>query len=285
MAEMTPKEMQQKMELQLHEQYAVNNNASLSSIIVFMVGLLSAIGAYGHVFIHTANYFEDILSPTRSICFSLTQLSYALVAVIFVLDVMIAICIIQGINQRNEQFITAAIRYKYYDKNLPAFFPKNYTPKEKKRLNIVQGLYGELVRIGILTKVLIYSGFVYKLVLNICKYCHLGCPNISAICLVSSAFIICFLGWIIIQSCFIKRYRDKYADRNRQYKSWEQDPSAPRVDCFSNKSEATKSGRSKKDKIMNKIIDWYLPLTISTDNCENADEKGQKAHVKNAKEK
>ena len=40
-------EMQQQMELQLHEQYAINNNAYLKSIIALFIGLFAAIGFYG----------------------------------------------------------------------------------------------------------------------------------------------------------------------------------------------------------------------------------------------
>ena len=45
--------MEQELEKQLHEQYAINNNANLSSVIALLVSLFAAIGAYGYVFIHT----------------------------------------------------------------------------------------------------------------------------------------------------------------------------------------------------------------------------------------
>ena len=44
--------MELDIEKQLHEQYAVNNNAYLSSVISFLVGLFGAIGAYGYMLIY-----------------------------------------------------------------------------------------------------------------------------------------------------------------------------------------------------------------------------------------
>ena len=44
--------MTQKLELQLHEQYAINNNANLSSIVTLICTILVIFGSYGYVFVH-----------------------------------------------------------------------------------------------------------------------------------------------------------------------------------------------------------------------------------------
>lgn len=41
MTEKIDKEMQQEMELQLHEQYAINNNANLGSVVSLIITMLA----------------------------------------------------------------------------------------------------------------------------------------------------------------------------------------------------------------------------------------------------
>jgi hypothetical protein len=54
-----PKKKIFELERQLHEQYAINNNSNLSSIIALMTALLAIFGVYGYVFIHTNIKFAD----------------------------------------------------------------------------------------------------------------------------------------------------------------------------------------------------------------------------------
>ena len=46
-------EMQQELEKQLHEQYAINNNANLGNIIVLLTALIAVFGAYGYIYLHS----------------------------------------------------------------------------------------------------------------------------------------------------------------------------------------------------------------------------------------
>lgn len=195
---MEPQEMQQKMELQLHEQYAINNNANLNSIIILIVGLFAALGSYGYVFLHTANYFEDVINVNDSIKYSLTQLTYALVGAVFVIEVMIYICMYQGVAQRCEQFIIYAIRCYHGKKDfIENIFPSGYNPFNKKRLEIVQGLYGELIKIGIGALILIILSYCYKIFMNIyiCKEYGANCQAI--ILVVISTILIIIISIIV----------------------------------------------------------------------------------------
>ena len=64
MSEDDDKKMQQEMLLQLHQQYAVNNNAKLESAVSLIVGLIAVIGAYGYVFLHiNEGSFVPCLKP------------------------------------------------------------------------------------------------------------------------------------------------------------------------------------------------------------------------------
>lgn len=54
----TDEYMQSEMEKQLHEQYAINNNANTGSIVTLFVAMLASVGAYGFVYLHTINAFS-----------------------------------------------------------------------------------------------------------------------------------------------------------------------------------------------------------------------------------
>ena len=83
------------------------------------------------------NYFEDVINLNDSIKYSLTQLTYALVGAAFVIEMMIYICMYQGVAQRCEQFIIYAIRCNYGKKDfIENIFPSGYNPFNKKRLEI-----------------------------------------------------------------------------------------------------------------------------------------------------
>lgn len=56
-------EMQQELEKQLHEQYAINNNANLGSIIVLLTALIAVFGAYGYIYLHSKFVFITIEQP------------------------------------------------------------------------------------------------------------------------------------------------------------------------------------------------------------------------------
>ena len=53
-------EKQFELEKQLHEQYAINNNSNLGSIIAILTTLVSVIGVYGYIFVHsTLDFAKD----------------------------------------------------------------------------------------------------------------------------------------------------------------------------------------------------------------------------------
>ena len=151
-----------ELEKQLHEQYAMNNNERMSSLITLFVSLIAVLGAYGYMFLHTSSqsasdlgciylenekYTIDALLLTASMCF-------------VIIAIIQHLCIYQGAYQRKEQFIIYAIRQKYkIDDDL---FPSGYTPFGKTRRDFVQGIYGELVKIFGFVKVAILMTTLWK---------------------------------------------------------------------------------------------------------------------------
>ena len=143
--------LEHELEKQIHEQYAINNNANLSSIIALLLGLFAAIGAYGYVFIHTTVTSLPINYPIVT-SFDSSQFLFATIGCHIVLVIMLHICMYQGFAQRYEQFVTYAIRYEYHSQVnhsmlTKKIFPNTYHPFNKSGLNIIQGLYGEIVKI------------------------------------------------------------------------------------------------------------------------------------------
>jgi hypothetical protein len=201
--------MEQELEKQLHEQYAINNNANLSSVIALLVSLFAAIGAYGYVFIHTSNYPKCCCS--YGTVYDLSQLLFAAIAALVVLGIMLYVCIYQGFAQRYEQFITHAIRCKYHsqfmqqdDKQTQPFmiFPKGYHPYGKKRCNAIQGLYGVFAKIISLVIFLLSIATIYQII----TYCISWDQFFAEYGILSIAFIITAV--IIFVFC-LKLYFDK----------------------------------------------------------------------------
>ena len=149
----TSEEMKQEMELQLHEQYAQNNNSYFSSIVVLITSLLAVLGVYGYVFVRTSDMFAETWSElycSSTETYSLDALIYTALVATFVLVLCFHICAYQGTAQRKEQFIIDYIRRVNYSKKDFetdfAPFPKKYSPYGKKWNQFIQGLYWEVIK-------------------------------------------------------------------------------------------------------------------------------------------
>ena len=199
---MNLEERQFELEKQLHDQYAINNNERMSSLITLFVSLIAVLGAYGYMFLHTASksaldlgdiylgndtYTIDALLLTAAVCY-------------IVIAIMQHLCIYQGAYQRKEQFIIHTIRIK--NEMDMSIFPEGYTPFGKTRKDFVQGIYGELVKIFDYVEVMM-------LITTFWKYFEtkINVKSISFECLVF--FVVCFcLSFLHVQiyslKCFYK---------------------------------------------------------------------------------
>lgn len=203
-----------EIEKQLHEQYAVNNNSHLTSIITLLVGLFAVIGFYGKVFVESTLIFEDRLKG-----YSLTDLLWMYLFSFFSISIMMIICIYQGSSQRFEQFITYAIRNKYHLKidQDPKIFPSNYMPFGKNGLSFVQGLYGEFVKLFTITIHLLTLSFIYKLIMNAIE-CWGNGLNVEGIALCVAIFVCVFIIGLNVILVLYKR-ESKYKRLEKEYKT------------------------------------------------------------------
>lgn len=202
--------MQETMLLQLHEQYAVNNNAKLESAVTLIVGLLAVIGAYGFVFLHVDEFLVNLSFSHE---FTLNGLLLTATATTIVLAIMSHICMYQGFAQRKGQFIIYAIRrhYKlgiiYNDKRI---FPDSYHPFNKKFLEIYQGLFGEFIKIILVIQFII---FTTKIII----WCIYGDKIDNRF---ARLYFVVFVCCLIFHICIYYLHRRKYKDLCENYKEY-----------------------------------------------------------------
>lgn len=199
MEKLSNEAMQQKMELQLHEQYAVNNNANLSSILALIGVLIVTLGFFYKVFCETNNIEEMNATNPFVLLF---------ISIHFVLFIIFFISLFQGTKQRCEQFIIFAIRDKYYPdiENEVApysgrknrIFPRGYHPYGKNIFSMVQGIY-QYICIG---SILIALFITF---MTISKFQHCCCFLLV---------LLIFLIFIVISVC---GQRKKYKNYERAF--------------------------------------------------------------------
>ena len=138
--------------LQLHEQYAVNNNAALGNVMGLVVVLLAAVGAWAYVLvnIHTGRMFGHHAFFVTAQGFTPGGLLLASLGAEFVALVIFALCVYQGVAQRLEQFVIYSLRRRAgLSEGIRAcgdVFPESYTPFGKKGFDVVQGIFGLVAR-------------------------------------------------------------------------------------------------------------------------------------------
>ena len=165
-------EMQKELELQLHEQYAINNNANVSSFIAMIGALIIAFTGYGYVL------YQYLMVPcaccNHDKANAATIVHIATFAVLVVIFILYMVAIEVGAGQRSNQFVIHNIRKKAYDNNkeeLEKIYPEGYSPQGKNYFNFVQGIYNTLSWIfgGIYAFIAVLSFGV--IVQNCCGLC------------------------------------------------------------------------------------------------------------------
>ncbi len=204
---------------QLHEQYAVNNNSNLGSIITIIVSLVAVFGGYGYVYLNSIPIFSNKFSylyDKFSDAYYLDALLLAFCASIIVIAILWCLCVYQGIHQRNEQFIIDAIRHKAFGhdlNNTTYIFPKGYHPYYKEGPAIIQGIYGELVNILKWISILLAISVLIKVVANMIIF-----PAINPLGVWE--FIISFIFAIAVlweSHEIYEREKERYKKREKEF--------------------------------------------------------------------
>ena len=217
-----------KLEEQLHEQYAINNNANLASIMVLIVSLISVVGIYGFIFIYSSIDFAidwgHFVNNQKT--YSLDVLLFATIASYIILLILFYLAAYLGVNQRKEQFITYAIRKKHYEQSgekndYDRIFPSNYHPFNKTKYDFIQGLYGEICCILKILFWIITILTLVKIGFNLYKYHEYGLVSYSAMTVIV-IFIIFFILSLVSFCCIIASQFHSYQKRESEFieKKW-----------------------------------------------------------------
>ncbi len=221
----------------------------MGAIVSLLVSMFAAIGAYGYVWTHC----ESVQCMTRdNDFFQLPDLIFAAVGASFILLVMSYICMYQGTSQRLEQFITYKIRDKY---RIQVFFPEGYDPYCKKGLNVVQGLYGEFVKIFFFVMLVVAASFCLKLY----ELQGMQCDIYSLLKVVIGVFV-----YLILDILFLFENIRRYQKRCQS--------------CPHSKNEKNIETNSRSDYapfnccIMNATYDLYEKICLVWEKCKCAQE-------------
>lgn len=220
--------MKDSLLLHLHEQYAINNNANLGSMITLMAAVIAIIGGYGYVFLH----LDMSVGKTQLLCthpnFSLVSLILAATVTTIVLAILKYICMYQGLAQRKEQFIIYAIRCNNglsinKETTTERIFPNTYHPFGKKGNEIYQGLFGELIKIFKWLQFIIFISIVLPFCLYLTE-CKLDIYIIASLVLYIISCIVCYICYLL-KNC---KDQDTYSNLCDKYKGyWEDDCCTP----------------------------------------------------------
>lgn len=213
-----------ELEKQLHEQYAINNNAILGSVVTIITTLIGVIGIYGYVFIYsTIDFASDWGSFVNNGKYTLDVLLFSAIASYLILVIIFYLSAYIGTYQRKEQFITYAIRKKYYKKNggnndYDQIFPSNYHPfnKTKSGFEFIQGLYGEICCILKILFWVITILTLLKIGANILKNFENGVVSCSALVVVG-LFIVSLKLSLVSFCCIIDNLYQDYKKRESEF--------------------------------------------------------------------
>ena len=172
--------MKDTLEKQLHEQYAINNNANVSSFIAMIGSLIAAFTGYGYV---VNQYLMNKSKCCHCSCNhtfnSNTMLELATAAVLVVIFILYIVAIEIGAGQRSNQFVIHRIREKAYDNRSEfiATYHSGYSPEGKTYVTFIQGIYNSFswIFFGIYLAIVVYSCIEFNLSnCWITVYCILG---------------------------------------------------------------------------------------------------------------
>lgn len=231
--------MQQQLEMHLHEQYATNNNATLSSMLTLFVTMLAVLAGYGCVFLNSQAECEPESLLKVGDLYTISALLLTTSASTLILAAIAYICIETGYKGRMEQFITYAIRKKYYrtEEAFLEIFPKGYTPfkKDGNWITPIQSPYDTFLHITTVSMILIN---IVTTVRVLCSACNCGCCCCDMVLLVYIQMLTLLVFLIAVMYC-LKRCYGKYLKRAFEYrtKANGENKQSPNVGCTKQKSQ------------------------------------------------
>ena len=202
-----------ELEKQLHEQYAINNNAKVSSFISFIVALFALFGFYGYMYANTTIDFskngEFVVDTNQYTLDVFFLMSFVVCGILFFLTLL---SLQLGYSQRRDQIIIHRIReftYKNADHSMAEIFGDQYKPHGKSRSEFIVGYFNLFYWLFLYGQGFVFITSIIKIGLNIYKPMNTECS-----CWGLLVFIFLLLEIIFIIASLYKRCCDylKYKD-------------------------------------------------------------------------
>ena len=209
------KEMREFIYQDIHRGYSDNFNSILQSCMSLLIASLGVLWSFGYVFLYSTNELPSCWFEMQGNNFlNLKALCFTTISALIALTGIIMLLMYQGVAGRNEQFITHSIRRisEIVESNVHEIFPKDYHPYQKEDFKIMQGLYGEIVKLLIGISIIIYGITFIRMAILDCR--------ITKVCLFSSSFLLLFFTGIFIPFIlcwYWKKQKRKYEHRRDEY--------------------------------------------------------------------
>ena len=156
-----------ELESQLHEQYAINNNANVGSFVSFTVALLALFGFFGYSYVYSSNEFS---ANGKLISNGIMTLDVFLLFSIIVVGMLFFLSLISlqlGYSSRSNQIIIDRIRTKNFGtKNKKIIFGKSYSPKGKTWKSYIQDYFNMFYWLFFSGQILLILFSLFKTIQN-----------------------------------------------------------------------------------------------------------------------
>ena len=151
-----------ELESQLHEQYAINNNANVGSFVSFLAALLALFGFFGYAFVFSSNQFSVDGKLIKDSIMTLDVFFLFSIIVIGMLFFLSLVSLQLGYSNRSNQIIIDRIRDRYFKKNKKLIFGKSYSPLKKTWCSFVQDYFNIFYWMFFIGQILVIFFTVYK---------------------------------------------------------------------------------------------------------------------------
>ncbi len=155
-----------ELESQLHEQYAINNNANVGSFVTFLVALLALFGFFGYAFVFSSNEFSFDGKLIKDGIMTLDVFFLFSIIVFGMLFFLSLISLQLGYSSRSNQIIIDRIRNQYFAKNKKTIFGKSYSPLKKTWLNFIQDYFNFFYWLFFCGQILVFLFAIIKTIQN-----------------------------------------------------------------------------------------------------------------------
>lgn len=156
-----------ELESQLHEQYAINNNANVGSFVTFTVALLALFGFFGYSYVYSSNEFS---SNGKLISNGIMTLDVFLLFSIIVVGMLFFLSLISlqlGYSSRSNQIIIDRIRDNNFSKkNKKVIFGNSYSPKRKTWKSYIQDYFNMFYWLFFSGQILLILFSLFKIIQN-----------------------------------------------------------------------------------------------------------------------